>query len=73
MKGIQIVSTGKALPEEIITNDDLSRIVDTNDEWITTRTGIKKRYRCTQENTTSLAVRAAYEAVEKHQVWILQK
>ena len=44
MKGIQIVSTGKALPEEIITNDDLSRIVDTNDEWITTRTGIKKRY-----------------------------
>ena len=45
MKGIQIVSTGKALPEEIITNDDLSRIVDTNDEWITTRTGIKKRYR----------------------------
>ena len=64
MKGIQIVSTGKALPEEIITNDDLSRIVDTNDEWITTRTGIKKRYRCTQENTTSLAVRAAYEAVE---------
>lgn len=64
MKGIQIVSTGKALPAEIITNDDLSRIVDTNDEWITTRTGIKKRYRCTQENTTSLAVRAAYEAVE---------
>lgn len=64
MKGIQIVSTGKALPEEIITNDDLSRIVDTNDEWITTRTGIKKRYRCTHENTTSLAVRAAYEAVE---------
>lgn len=64
MKGIQIVSTGKALPEEIITNDDLSQIVDTNDEWITTRTGIKKRYRCTQENTTSLAVRAAYEAVE---------
>ena len=64
MKGIQIVSTGKALPEEIITNDDLSRIVDTNDEWITTRTGIKKRYRCTQENTTSLAVRAAYEALE---------
>lgn len=58
------MSTGKALPEEIITNDDLSRIVDTNDEWITTRTGIKKRYRCTHENTTSLAVRAAYEAVE---------
>ena len=64
MKGIQIVSTGKALPEQIITNDDLSQIVDTNDEWITTRTGIKKRYRCTQENTTSLAVSAAYKAVE---------
>ena len=72
MKGIQIVSTGKALPEEIITNDDLSRIVDTNDEWITTRTGIKKRYRCTQENTTSLAVRAAYEAVEASDVDIAE-
>ena len=56
MKGIQIVSTGKALPEEIITNDDLSRIVDTNDEWITTRTGIKKRYRCTQENTKDYVI-----------------
>ncbi|MDO5339808.1 MAG: beta-ketoacyl-ACP synthase III [Eubacteriales bacterium] len=65
MKGIQIVSTGKALPEEIITNDDLSRIVDTSDEWITTRTGIKKRYRCRQENTTSLAVNAARNAVKQ--------
>lgn len=65
MKGIQIVSTGKALPEEIITNDDLSRIVDTSDEWITTRTGIKKRYICRQENTTSLAVKAARKAVTK--------
>ena len=65
MKGIQIVSTGKALPEEIITNDDLSRIVDTSDEWITTRTGIKKRYICRQENTTSLAVNAARNAVKQ--------
>lgn len=65
MKGIQIVSTGKALPEEIITNDDLSQIVDTNDEWITTRTGIKRRYRCGRDNTTSLAVRAAKEAVSR--------
>lgn len=65
MKGIQIVSTGKALPKDIITNDDLSHVVDTSDEWITTRTGIKKRHRCRHESTTSLAVMAAKEAVKQ--------
>ena len=34
----RIVGTGSAVPENIVTNDDLSRIVDTNDEWISTRT-----------------------------------
>ncbi|MCP4549008.1 MAG: ketoacyl-ACP synthase III [bacterium] len=41
---VHITGTGHAVPENILTNDDLSRIVDTNDEWITTRTGIKQRH-----------------------------
>ena len=49
MNGIQIVSTGRALPKQVVSNDDLSRIVDTNDEWITARTGIKNRYKCEEE------------------------
>ena len=44
MQGIQIVATGRALPKKIVTNDDLSKIVDTNDEWIQTRTGICQRH-----------------------------
>lgn len=66
MKGIQIISTGRALPRRGMTNDDLSRLVETNDEWITTRTGIKNRYKCEDgESCASLAVSAARRAVEK--------
>ena len=65
MKGIQIVSTGRALPEKVITNDDLSEIVDTSDEWIRTRTGIRQRHKCTDESCTSLAVSAARKALDK--------
>ncbi len=36
-----IIGTGSYMPEKVLTNDDLSKIVDTNDEWITSRTGIK--------------------------------
>lgn len=43
MKKVYISGTGKHVPENIVTNDDLARIVDTSDEWITTRTGIKER------------------------------
>ena len=39
MSGIRITGLGKALPDRIVTNDDMSRIVDTSDEWIRTRTG----------------------------------
>jgi len=64
-KGINILATGRALPENIVTNDDLSKIVDTNDEWIQTRTGIKQRYKCEEESSVTLAVEAAKKAVEK--------
>ena len=36
----RIIGTGSALPEEVITNDDMAKIVDTSDEWISSRTGI---------------------------------
>lgn len=64
MKGIRIVSTGRALPKTQVTNDDLSKIVDTNDEWITTRTGIKSRYKCEEESCVSLATDAAKAAIQ---------
>ena len=49
MSGIRIIGLGKALPSRIVTNDDLSRVVETSDEWIRTRTGIRER-RIAREN-----------------------
>ena len=40
---VEIVSTGRYLPDQIVTNDDLARRMDTSDEWIRTRTGIRAR------------------------------
>ncbi|MGN0304699.1 MAG: 3-oxoacyl-ACP synthase, partial [Lachnospiraceae bacterium] len=65
MQGIKIVATGRALPQRIVTNEELSRQVDTTDEWIRTRTGIGQRYICEEETCTSLAIRAAEKAMEK--------
>jgi len=42
--GVRVAGTGRAVPEKILSNEDLSRIVDTSDEWITSRTGIKRRH-----------------------------
>ena len=64
MNGIRIVGTGRAVPKRIVTNDDLSRMVETNDEWIRTRTGIRERRVCEEETTVSLAAEAAKNAVE---------
>ena len=68
MQGIKIVATGRALPQKVVTNDDLSRLVDTNDEWISTRTGIRQRYFCEEETCQSLAILAARRAVEKAEI-----
>ena len=48
MNGLQLIATGGALPGRTVTNEDLSRVVDTSDEWITTRTGIRTRHWCTE-------------------------
>jgi len=60
-----IAGHGAFVPEKILTNDDLSEIVDTTDKWITTRTGIKTRHITTDEETTAmLATRAAEMALK---------
>ncbi|MBE5937825.1 MAG: ketoacyl-ACP synthase III [Lachnospiraceae bacterium] len=65
MKGLRIVSTGRALPKTAVSNEDMSKLVDTNDEWITARTGIKNRYKCQDESCVSLAIKAAGIALER--------
>ena len=60
-----IAGYGAFVPEKTLTNDDLSEIVDTTDEWITTRTGIKTRHITTDEETTAmLATMAAKKAMK---------
>lgn len=61
----RIVGTGRAVPEQVVTNADLERIVDTSDEWITTRTGIKERRIVKRgEKTSDYCIRAARIALE---------
>lgn len=59
----KLIGCGSYLPQKILMNEDMSRFVDTSDEWITTRTGIKKRHIAREGETTSdLAVSALQEA-----------
>ncbi len=60
----KIAGIGKGMPQTVIKNSDLEKIVDTNDEWIATRSGIKERRVVSSEETgTSLAVKASREAL----------
>ena len=60
-----ILSTGSYLPERTVTNKDLEKIVDTNDEWIVQRTGIKERHLAEPDQPTSdMAIKAAQRALE---------
>lgn len=61
---MKILGTGSYLPERIVSNDDLSQIVDTNDEWIRSRTGIKERRISEGEFTSDLGAGAALKAME---------
>src|ERR1051325_5363178 len=61
-----ILGTGHSYPEGILTNADLEKIVDTTDEWITSRTGIKQRRKAgPEEYTSQFGVRASQEAIER--------
>lgn len=62
--GLKILGTGSALPSNMVTNEQLTKMVDTSDEWIASRTGIRQRHISTGETTTELCVRAARRALE---------
>ena len=65
----RIISTGRAYPEGVLTNADLEKMVDTSDEWITQRVGIKQRHKAAPGEYTSLfAVRAARQAIERAKI-----
>ena len=64
MNGLKLLATGRCLPAAAVTNEDMRRYVDTSDEWITTRTGIRQRYFCAEgENALTLACGAARQAL----------
>lgn len=66
--GLRLIASGHALPTGKYTNDDLKRYMDTDDEWIYTRTGIRARYFCDPdkgEDTASLAAEASAKAIEE--------
>ena len=65
MNGIKIRGTGRCVPENVVTNQDLAKIVETSDEWITTRTGIQHRHHSTTESHADLCLAAAKSAMEK--------
>ncbi len=61
---VTITGIGRYIPETVITNEDIAKLVDTNDEWITSRTGIKQRRVVSgNETATSLAYKAALDAL----------
>ena len=65
MDGIKVLSTGYYAPENILDNFDLEKMVETSDDWIVSRTGIKKRHISKGEDCTEMAYQAALQAIEK--------
>ena len=62
---VKVIGTGSYVPEKVLTNEDLEKIVDTSDEWITTRTGIKTRRIAEEgEATSDMAYKAALKALD---------
>src|SRR5207244_11321098 len=66
MPRTEFIATGFHVPERVVTNDDLSAIMDTSDEWITPRSGIKTRHWVSEGETgVTLARRASLQALAK--------
>lgn len=61
---MKIVGTGSSLPKKIVTNEMLAQFLETSDEWITTRTGVKNRHVISDENLHDLAIDAARKALD---------
>lgn len=64
VNNVKIVCTGSYAPNKIVTNFDLSKLVDTSDEWISSRTGIKERRISEGEDTSAIASKAALRAIK---------
>ncbi len=64
----KITATASYVPEKIVTNDDLSNLMDTSDEWIHSRTGIKRRRVAVGENTSDLCIRIAQTLLQDAQL-----
>ncbi len=65
---IKILGTGSYFPAHFMINKDLEKIVETNDEWIRTRTGIEKRHIASNESTADMATKAAKKAIEMAEI-----
>ena len=61
--GVRITGLGKAVPNQVLTNEEISKMVDTSDDWIKSRTGIERRHVAVTETTNELASQAAIEAL----------
>lgn len=68
--GIKITGIGQYVPELVVTNDDIAKIVDTSDDWISKRTGIKSRRIANGELAYQMGVKAAKEALEDANITI---
>ena len=64
----KICGTGSCIPSKIMSNDDLSRLVETNDAWIRERTGVARRHLAESESTVSMAVEAAGKALAQAEI-----
>lgn len=71
MGNIKITGTGRCLGEKVVSNDDIATIVDTSDQWITSRTGIKERRISISKNTSDLATDAAIKAIKTAEIDVL--
>ena len=69
MNGVKISAVGHYAPAAILTNEDLEKTLDTSDEWITTRTGMKRRHiAAADEATSDLCIAAARDALRKGKI-----
>jgi len=64
----KILGTGKSVPEKVLSNNDLKTFVDTSDEWIYSRTGIKERHISVNQSTLDLAYEASMKAIKKAKI-----
>ena len=60
---MKIIGTGSVLPKKVVTNDMLSEFLDTSDEWIRTRTGVRSRHVISDEKLEDMAIGAAQKAL----------